>query len=207
MAKRAINVNRMGMRVSMAMCVVCAAAFTSTCMTGCLRSKASKGDVEPTDGSVQSAKGEEAKQIEAWPFVPVSIRIHPISQAQIDAKGPRILCHVECRDVMGETTKAVGTLRVEVLEPSRTVEPGMEQVSAAWVTDLSDLDNNAKLYDAATRTYRLSLRQLPGFMVESLGDANKRGGRNAVLRATLEPAMLPDQKNAQPMSDEFKLTW
>jgi hypothetical protein len=175
-------------------------------VSGCVRGKVSRGEVALVDGSAVAA-GEGGKQIEAWPFVPVSIRIHPISQAQVDGKGPRIVCHVECRDVTGETTKAVGTLRVEVLEPMRTVEPGMEQVAAAWVTDLNDLENNAKLYDAATRTYRLSLRQLPGFMVESLSDASKRSGRSAVLRATLEPAHLPGQKNVQPMSDEFKLTW
>lgn len=183
--------------------LACLCAFPA----GCLRTKVGKGDVEPAGGAVLATKGDEARHLESWPFVPTSIRIHPISQAQIDAKGPRILCHVECRDQTGETTKAVGVLRVEALEPSRTVEPGMEQVAAAWVTDLSDLDNNAKLYDPATRTYRLSLRQLPGFMVESLGDANRRGGRTAVLRATLEPATLPGQKNAQPMSDEFRLSW
>ncbi len=202
MAISPLTVSRIAMPIVVA-AWLCAAAFTA----GCLRSKASKGDVEPTDGQTQTATSERSKQIEAWPFVPASIRIHPISQAQVDAKGPRILCHVECRDVMGETTKAMGSLRIEVLEPSRTVEPGMEQVAAAWVTDLSELDNNAKLYDAATRTYRLSLRQLPGFMVESLNDASKRSGRSAVLRATLEPAMLPGQKHAQPMSDEFRLVW
>jgi hypothetical protein len=144
--------------------------------------------------------------VKVWPFVPQSIRIHPITQAQVDGKGPRILCHVECRDRSGETTKAIGILRVQLLEQSRTVEPGMEQIAATWVTDLSDLDTNDKMYDPATRTYRLSLRQLPAFVVESLGDASKRGGRSAVLRATLEPAVLAGQ-SAQPMSDEFKLSW
>jgi hypothetical protein len=192
------------MRVSVAVCA-CAAAFT----TGCLSSRAGKGDVAPVEAadSTPSARIGSSRQIDSWPFAPASIRIHPISQAHSDAKGPRIVCHVECRDPLGETTKAVGSLRIEVLEPTRTVEPGMEQIAAAWVTDLSDLDNNSKLYDPSTRTYRLSLRQLPGFMVESLSDANKRGGRTAVVRATLEPAMLPGQKHAQPMSDEFRLSW
>jgi hypothetical protein len=40
-----------------------------------------------------------------------------------------------------------------------------------------------------------------------LNAQNKRGGRTAVVRATLEPAMLPGQKHAQPMSDEFRLSW
>ncbi len=169
--------------------------------SGCLRSKTS--GLTPTEGG---ARVEARTEVKVWPFVPQSIRIHPITQAQVDGKGPRILCHVECRDRSGETTKAIGILRVQLLEQSRTVEPGMEQIAATWVTDLSDLDTNDKMYDPATRTYRLSLRQLPAFVVESLGDASKRGGRSAVLRATLEPAVLAGQ-SAQPMSDEFKLSW
>lgn len=185
-----------------AACVAaCAVVISSLLTSGCLRSKS--GGLTPT---TQGDKTEAPATVKSWPFVPKTIRIHPISQAQVDAKGPRILCHVECRDRTGETTKAIGTLRVELLEPSRTVEPGMEQIAATWVTDLSDLETNDKLYDPATRTYRLSLRQLPGFLVEGLNAQNKRLGQSAMLRATLEPAVLAGQ-SALPMSDEFKLTW
>ena len=168
---------------------------------GCVRPK-----VRMAEPGEIGKSAESQRAVAAWPFVPRSIRVHPISQAQVDAKGPRILCHIECRDRTGETTKALGTLRVELLRPSASVEPGMDDAAATWVTDLSDLDTNDRLYDPATRTYRLSLRQLPAFVVESLGDASKRSGRSAVLRATLEPAVLAGQ-SAQPMSDELKLSW
>ncbi|MBZ0171116.1 MAG: hypothetical protein K8E66_01925, partial [Phycisphaerales bacterium] len=33
-----------------------------------------------------------------------------------------------------------------------------------WEIDLTDLERNADLYDPSTRTYRLALKQLPGWL-------------------------------------------
>lgn len=175
---------------------------SSLSASGCLRSKG--GGLTP----MQSGdKAEAPGTVKAWPFVPRSIRVHPISQAQIDAKGPRILCHIECRDRTGETTKALGTLRVELLRPSASVEPGMDDVAATWVTDLSDLETNDKLYDPATRTYRLSLRQVPAFLADGLAAGGGKGTRAAILRATLEPPAMAGSLVTPPMSDEYRLMW
>ena len=98
------------------------------------------------------------------PFSPRSVRIYPLTRIETDSKGRRAVCYVEFKDAWGDTTKSTGALTVSLYRPVTGVEPGMERQEQSWEIDLSDLEKNSRLFDPATRTYRLSLRELPDWL-------------------------------------------
>lgn len=108
------------------------------------------------------------------PFAPVVMQIHPLTRivrtgtggaeenggkGGAAAAGPMIVCHLELRDSWGDTCKGVGKLAVQLYRTDRAGGTGTQELR--WDVDLSDLVLNAKLYDPATRTYRLTLEGLP----------------------------------------------
>lgn len=120
------------------------------------------------------------------PFAPASVRAHPLTHLDRDDEGkPIIVLHAELRDRWGEPCKGAGTLVVELYRPSSGPASGLETQELVWEVDLSDLDLNVRLYDPATRTYRLQLSDLPGWI--TVGDqegADRRVRLNVVLTTT-----------------------
>lgn len=115
----------------------------------------------------------------------------------------RLVAHLEFRDAWGDTTKAVGPLVVLLYGPNsnadaaRTTPPSSreednpdalaspeatETQQRRYDIDLTDLKRNAELYDPATRTYRIPLSGLPGWIVDAAPGANLR----IILRAELK---------------------
>lgn len=126
------------------------------------------------------------------PFAPASIRIHPITHLNVGNDGqPMIILHVEFRDFWGETCKGVGSIVVELYRPSAGPRAGLEVQELVWEVDLTDLQRNARLYDPATRTYRLQLANLPGWIRV---DPNATTGQRVRLKVTLA---APDETGAQ----------
>lgn len=97
-------------------------------------------------------EGLRAQPGVAFPFAPAAMRIHPLSRIE---EARTIVCHVEFRDTWGDTAKASGQLVIEL------VDAGAAEGPVRWDIDLSDLDANGRLYDPATRTYRIRLREAP----------------------------------------------
>ncbi len=116
-------------------------------------------------GAVSPFEGRRDQPGVAFPFAPASMRIHPLSRVAPEER--TIICHLEFRDSWGDTAKAAGTLAIELV--------GDDDSSARWDIDLSDLDANGRLYDPATRTYRIRLREAPEWV---------RPGTPARLRAS-----------------------
>jgi hypothetical protein len=113
------------------------------------------------------------------PFVPASMIIHPLTRLDTDASGKRWLyCHIEFRDSWGDPVKATGKLDVELYRPSGT--RGLGRQETVWTIDMADLDQNASLYDPATRTYRLPLENPPAWLSQPTPE-----GPRARLRAVL----------------------
>ncbi len=157
--------------------------------TGCIRSKL---DARGTDAAtVSDASPTTAPAPVNSPFSPRSVRIYPLTRIESDAKGPRVVCYVEFKDAWGDTTKSTGTLIIALYRPVGGVEPGMERQERSWEIDLNDLEKNALLFDPATRTYRLSLRDLPDWLVP---------GASARLRVSMraESGVLTDDYRMTP---------
>ncbi len=132
----------------------------------------------------------------AHPFAPASLQIHPLTRVDHDAKGALwIICHIELKDAWGDTTKAVGQLQIELYKPVGGPGSGVGTQELTWDVNLSDLDQNAALYDSATRTYRLQLENAPTWVG---GEGNKpaRVRLRAILRTRGpdgQPLMLKDE--------------
>ena len=93
------------------------------------------------------------------------MRVYPLTRVEKDAKGKRLLCFIEFQDAWADTTKATGKLHVALFR-SLGLQSEMAQEAQTWDVDLSDLERNARLFDPATRTYRLALRDLPEWLDE-----------------------------------------
>jgi hypothetical protein len=116
------------------------------------------------------------------PFAPASIRVHPLTHAERDSAGKVwIICHVELKDAWGDTTKGVGQLQVQLYRPSGSPGSGIGTQELKWDTNLSDLKNNAALYDGPTRTYRLPLENAPEWIMGEEGKEKPRVRLRAVL--------------------------
>ncbi len=125
-------------------------------------------------------------------FSPAAVRIHPLTHVEFSPADPAsgsaadrstLILHLEVLDAWADTTKALGTLRVDLFRPGPGVAPGIETQTLAWdVTDLQDPETNSRRYDRATRTYRLPLRG-PAWMSAWLDrEAAVRENRPAWLR-------------------------
>lgn len=101
----------------------------------------------------------------AWAFAPASLRLHPLTRVLNPPRGlPVIELYAELTDRWGDTVKSTGRLRVELVRVGEGLDGATESV-VRWEIDLSQLDENARLFDPATRTYRVRLEQAPAWIV------------------------------------------
>lgn len=104
------------------------------------------------------------------PFAVASMHIHPLTRLDHDTAGALILvCHLEFKDAWDDTCKGVGKLSVQLYRPSGGRASGLGSQELAWDVDLGSLDTNAALYDPATRTYRIPLDGVPGWVAAGSG--------------------------------------
>ena len=116
------------------------------------------------------------------PFAPATVRIHPLTHVQKDPDGKVwIICHLELKDAWGDTTKGIGQVEVQLYRPSGGPGSGIGTQELKWPTDLSDLKNNAALYDPPTRTYRLPLQNAPAWVAGEDGKERPRVRLRVVL--------------------------
>jgi hypothetical protein len=100
------------------------------------------------------------------PFAPASLDLHPLTRIDRDAQGhPWIIAYVELRDAWGDPTKGTGTLQVQLYRQVGGSSSALGEQELTWSAQFSDLDFNAKIYDAATRMYRLPLEKAPEWLV------------------------------------------
>jgi len=128
--------------------------------------------------------GMTASKVVSNPFAPQALAIHPLSRVEKDGSGkPLIVCHLEFRDEWGDTCKATGQLQVQLYRPVGGRQSGLGTQELAWDVDLSDLEMQ-RLFDSATRTYRLELEGAPPWVLEAGKDGARDAGRGR-LRAVL----------------------
>jgi hypothetical protein len=133
------------------------------------------------------------------PFAPASLDLHPLTRIDRDAEGhPWIIAYVELKDAWGDATKGVGNLQIQLYHQVGGASSGLGEQELTWNAPLSDLDFNAKVYDAATRMYRLPLEKAPQWLIEKPepGREPQRGRLRAVLDTfgpRGEPRRLEDE--------------
>jgi hypothetical protein len=148
--------------------------------------------------------GMTASKMVASPFAPKSLELHPLTRVEREGSGkPLILCHIEFRDEWGDTCKATGQLQVQLYRPVGGRQSGLGTQELTWDVDLSDLEMQ-RLFDSATRTYRLELEGAPDWVMPANGgknsNANDARGR---LRAVLTSA--GPQGETRTLSSELML--
>ncbi|MCK4872739.1 MAG: hypothetical protein KAS72_08455 [Phycisphaerales bacterium] len=133
--------------------------------------------------SANDAIGEARRQATgpqqpgAWPFRPVRMRIHPLTQLSRDAETgqPLIDLYVECRDSFGHTTKALGKLRFSLHSGTDPEDLNIRNHLQTWTQDITDLEQNFDHYEWVTRLYRFNLMLPPG----------QQSRQHLIMKATL----------------------
>jgi hypothetical protein len=128
-----------------------------------------------------------------WPFVPVSMRIHPFTSIEYDAEHETVVleARVELLDRLGDMTKGVGDFRFELYKASEraTSLPVQEEMLYVWNVSMLTLAENQQYYDPITRTYafRLKMQQVPppGTAVRLFGHFADPAGRRLKTTANL----------------------
>lgn len=179
---------------ALAACVVVGAAMSAGCWSGEPGSLATGGG-----GSDVSAQAS-ARPAEANPFAPTWMRVHPLTHVRLGPDGePEIVCHVELRDRWGDGCKGRGSLVVRVFGP-RDGAAGAEGEVSRWDVDLSNLEQNAMLFDPATRTYRMVLTGPPKWIATlARGGSGEAPKGRVVVQASLVSA------DSGTLSDELQL--
>lgn len=143
----------------------CAAAVALSMLGGCLQSQLRRGS---------SANAPFAL---AGPFVPASIRVHPLTRVDRSPQGDVVIvAHVQMRDRWSDLCKGVGIMQFFLYRPTGLGGAGQEEQVLRWDIDLYDLDANAVFFDPATQTYRFSLRELPEW-VQQMAPGSEASGR------------------------------
>src|SRR5207249_2748050 len=102
------------------------------------------------------------------------MRVFPSTRFVQEAGQAVLEARLEFFDEAGDSTKAVGTARLELLGQSRTSEAGSGEQLYAWEVPVLGLDDNKRFYDPITRAYFFRLKM----------DDLTRVSQGVVLRAS-----------------------
>jgi hypothetical protein len=92
-----------------------------------------------------------------WRPLPTSMRVYPSSRFTRTTEGLTLFeAHLEMLDDMGDSIKAVGDYRLELLAVDESGAIGRRLY--VWNVAMLTLDDQMRHYDSVTRTYRLRLR-------------------------------------------------
>lgn len=179
--------------IMMALC--CTFVLGSLLVGGCdgIRFKGPAGSDPPSGAQA------DPQPAAAWPFAPVSMRIHPFTAIEFDeSRDVAVLnARVELLDQVGDMTKGVGQFRFELYQVGRGAGSDTQQRQLyAWQVPLQTIDQNRLHYDHITRTYGFELKmdQMPqaGTALRLVGQFTTPSGRRLSADA---PLTGPTQQN------------
>lgn len=130
------------------------------------------------------------------PFRPAVMRVHPLTHTELDEDGePVLILHVELKDPWGDTVKGVGQMQVQLRRGGSGDTIG--DAGTRWDIDLRDIEENVSYFDSATRTYRVVLGGLPGWLGAAVRAGEETDSRVRVLfrtsKADGEAVVLQDE--------------
>lgn len=124
------------------------------------------------------------------PFRPAVMRVHPLTHTEINGDGDSVMIlHVELKDPWGDTVKGVGQIQVQMRRGNALREVGNR--GTRWDVDLRDIEINVSYFDSATRTYRIVIGGLPGWVGDGDGASVRVLFRTA--KADGETVVLQDE--------------
>jgi len=140
----------------------------------------------------------------AW-LRPERLAIHPLTRIGVDGSGdPVIVCHFELRDAFAQPVRALGVARVELFRPGSEFADGSQIQDLVWRTDLSTPEDNALHYDGLiTRTYTLSLGELPEWLLTWRSSDSAGGAVSPTLRVTF---FTGEESAEGRLTDVFRLS-
>lgn len=142
------------------------------------------------------------------PFPPQFMRVHPLSHVALAADGkPEVICHIDFRDQVGDSVKAVGPLTMRLFGPQDGKPGGAERELFRWDVDLSDMADNAARFDPATRTYRFQLGFDRNVSPDWLLTLRDRDGEGAKLKVTLQAVLGPAPGGAANVLSDQRQLW
>lgn len=132
------------------------------------------------------------------PFDATSLRILPLTHVD-EVSGRRgvasvLVLHVELKDRYGDTVKGLGKMTAMLYRWASAEEGGVATQEARWeIAGMDDPDENAALFDPATRSYRVQL-EAPGWF-----EGARAAGARLVVRVTM------DLGGGRVLSDEWAI--
>ena len=134
------------------------------------------------------------------PFRPAVMRVHPLTHTEIGTDGKAVVVlHVELKDPWGDTVKGVGQIQVQLRKGSATSVVGVR--GTRWDIDLRDIEENVSYFDSATRTYRIVIGGLPGWLAETVGVDADQAGEQARVRVLFRTSKADGE--AVVLQDEY----
>jgi hypothetical protein len=94
-------------------------------------------------------------------FMPVKMRLHPLSRIVTTAANPTLEARLELTDQFGDIGKGVGTIDFKLFTYSTLMPNHQGSTISQWHFDLSTPTANHDHWDAITRTYLFKLPLTP----------------------------------------------
>ena len=143
---------------------LCATSLALT-LAGCtLRPPPSPPSPRDQSAAAPTTQGGAAV-VYQHPFPPDRLIVHPLTRIVADPQtgDRRIEAHFELLDRYGHTVKSLGTavLELRVSDQGIAGAAGGPRQLARWTKPMRTPDDNAAPFDRVTRTYRLTLADLP----------------------------------------------
>lgn len=126
------------------------------------------------DGPV-TPEPARAKPMPREATYPLKLLVSPLSRVGLEGiGGPSIQLHLDFRDGADKSTKAFGSLHVELYPPAPATagtDPKAPQptrpIAQSWDADLADPLRNALMFDEMiTRTYTITLTGVPEWLIQ-----------------------------------------
>ncbi len=112
-------------------------------------------------------------------LLPVTLHIHPLTRFGSSNGQPVIIAHLELRDRFNQNSRALGRVRLQV-RGNNSAPSGFDAETdspsdSTWHIDLSTPGRNAEFFDdLITRTYVLTIGDLPAWLVERFNPTTAR---------------------------------
>ncbi|MFO0827532.1 MAG: hypothetical protein U0572_05220 [Phycisphaerales bacterium] len=126
-----------------------ACGFATACVAliGCANTPTSPARIASDEQIVAGSPDQTG----AWLFWPTSLRVHPLTRIDRSTTPPSVDLRVEFQDALGQSTRVVGTVVVEL--ESTSGEPSQQR----WRFDVNSLEAHARFFESVTETYRFRI--------------------------------------------------
>ena len=148
---------------AMAQCRRVARSLLALCLilpVGChARPDANRASTPPTTGAAATQPTANTLAEPHWKPIAVRMRVYPTTRFVSDSGKPVLEARIEMLDEMGDSVKASGLWRIELLSGGETrVIRDPRKLLYSWQVQAMTLAQQQRLYDPVTRAYHFRLQ-------------------------------------------------